>query len=326
MHTKFPRAMTVLLPVAVVLTALYRALVFWLVPGWSLQMIFCDVWIAVLLAASLCLLWLDRKVLTVRRRPGAPWRTPLAAAYFLSGFVLLFGTLAELFLWLHKGVLPPPSLVKPHAVELAALFLQMVCGLTGGVWLAAIGLCTMNGKKPASVWLRAGGLLPALWAWMLLARYEISYVSALDIGQSFFDFAVLVTGLLFLFRLAQYHAGTGEGMPRMMWAFSALAALFSLSAGLFRLALLIGGEKVTSYQGGYVLTLPQLGVGLLALAVFLSLQYGEKEPSAEEAGPSGEGSAPSYDKEVAFILEEADLPVTAPAADPAPEQTPEPKD
>lgn len=70
----------------------------------------------------------------------------------------------------------------------------------------------------------------------------MSYASAVDVGQSFYDFVMLIFLLLFLFAFARYISGVGQNRSRLLFFFSLMTALFALSGPLTRVFLYMTGH------------------------------------------------------------------------------------
>ena len=267
-----------------VATAAFRAVIRLAVAEWTVQMIWNYIWIALMLAAFIALAVIGRKT-SERVQPVEQFRVPQAITYLFGGFLMGFSSLLDAFLWYRERIVPTPSAVLMSKMDQIVMLLQMIFGVLAGVYLVMRGADRLSGRVRNGFGFRLASLLPLLWAAMLLVRYEMSYISAIDIGQSFYDVALLVLTVLFLYMSAKYDALAGP-FSKSFFAVSLFTAVFSLSAAALRVVLWVAGEKVTSYQAGDVFTLPLLGVGLIAAVSTVVFACAPVQQETEEAdGP-----------------------------------------
>lgn len=147
----------------------------------------------------------------------------------LAGAALVLTCLFDAWNWL-LGHTPPPRRWKPWVSPEGwcwgfrsssdwreAPFLFRI----GLLWLEEDGsrrACTACGRSA-----RSSGI------WMRLARYEMSYVSAIDVYRSFYDFVMLIFIMLFFLFFARFAAGVGNPRPRLLVGVSLSAALCALT-------------------------------------------------------------------------------------------------
>ena len=270
---------------ATVVTVLLRA---WLLPGlrdWDTGLFasgwLAIIWLLLVLVALAILGFLGRGE---RVEITSPMAFPLSVSALLSGGLLLVCHLWDGWLWLSASQMPIPQAADTSAVASVSAVLQLLFGALGAAALIRLGLVLLaEGRTRRGI---AGWsmLLPVAWMWFRLARYEMSYVSAVRLSQSFFDVGMFVLELLFLFQLARFTAGVGKSNVGLLSFFSGSTAVFALSAPLVRLGMYLLGDG-PDYQAIQLAGLPDIAVGVLALAVAFSLSYGavsEPSPAASE--------------------------------------------
>lgn len=262
-------------------TAAFRAVIRLAVSEWTAQMTWNYIWIALMLVAFIALAVIGRKT-SERVQPVERFRFPQAITYLFGGFLMGFSSLLDAFLWYRERIVPAPSAVVMSKMDQIVMLLQMIFGVLAGVYLVMRGADRLSGRSRNGFGFRLASLLPLLWAAMLLVRYEMSYISAIDIGQSFYDVALLVLTVLYLFMSAKY-AALSAPFSKSFFAVSLFTAVFSLSAAVLRVVLWFAGEKVTSYHAGDVFTLPLLGVGLMAAVSTVVFACAPVQQETEEA-------------------------------------------
>lgn len=157
-------------------------------------------------------------------------------------------------------------------------WLQTVFSVVGGVALVLTGLRIASEGSTRRGIAQILPLLPVLWVWFALANHMMSYASLVRITDGFFTLAMYVFEMLFLFRFAGYLAGIGKSSVGSMLFFSATTVVCTLSAPLVRYL------SVTGEEGGTVAGPLDLAVGVLALAVCITLYQSLSAPvPAEES-------------------------------------------
>ena len=213
---------------------------------------------------------------------------PAALATLLSGVVVLVSSLWEAVAWLAYDVVPAPAPEALTPLPVAMVALTLLCGVAAGGVLIAFGLQitaedgTWRGMRTVSC------LLPVLWVWLRLARYEMSYVSAVSLKDSYFTFAMYIFELLFLFKLARFVSGIGNTRPATVLFFAMGAAMLTFTAPLFRISMLLAGDA-QAYQSTELAGVPDAALGLLALVFGWALAFG-RAASPEDAADSSENS------------------------------------
>ena len=227
----------------------------------------------------------------------------LAISLLVGGGLLLISGLWEIWNWLAVGEVPPPQASSDSLLGIVALMLQLVCGLLGGLALIRLGLVLLSEGATRRGMAEWSALVPVLWMWFRLARYEMSYISAVRLSQSFFDVMMLVLELLFLFKLARYTAGAGKMNLGSLQFLACAVAVFSLSGPLVRLVMYCLGDT-EAFLVSRLAGLPDVAVGLVALAVAFALPtvVDSVQPLFSEEDAEA-GDSPSAEAELVLPFE-----------------------
>ena len=247
--------------------------------------------IAATLAALLALFLLGRRMGRRRIDIGGKRAMTLSLAAIFAGAVIGVCGLWDIYSLLTGGV---SSSVTQSMARIAAVtkFLCVLFSLIGAVSLVRFGLqvASEDGTRIGmSTWPL---LAPVLWVWFRLVWYEMSYVSAVRLNESYFDYMMLIFEILFFFKLARFASGIGTTRPGMLMFFAGGAAVFSLSAPLTR-ALLYLRQDPEAYLAREMAGVPDLAVGALALAFAFALAGSVLPACTEEDPADAPADAPS---------------------------------
>ncbi len=212
---------------------------------------------------------------------------PSAIFGMLSGSLLLLTSVFDAFIWLFNGKTPPPNSAVISPLDAGALVLTLFFGVLGGVFLLKMGLAWVADGRSSRGTLRVWALMPVIWIWMRLARYELSYASAVNVTQSFYDFVMLIFTLLFSFSLARYVSGVGGKMPRCLPVFALCTGFFCISGTITRLAMYMMGET-GAYSSSQLATSVDFVIGVFAMLVGFALLFGSAAVPEEESVPQEE--------------------------------------
>ena len=207
---------------------------------------------------------------------------PTALFAVLTGSILLIVNAVDAFNWLVHGETPPPNQYVISGIDALTLFFTIVFGLLGGAFFVRLGLLWLSESASRSGVMRLWALAPAGWVWMRLARYEVSYASAVEVSESFYDFVMLIFSLLFLFAFARYVSGIGAGKHRMMLFFALGTALFSLTGPLTSVFFYMTG-KFDAYNLSHLAGATDWFIGAFALLFAFGLAFSADRP--EDAPP-----------------------------------------
>ena len=273
--------------------------------------------IAVTLAALLAMALLCRRAEPGRVDIAEPWVMPLALTAMLSGLLLGISGLWDLYNWALNGVMPAPEVTEMTRISTGILALCLLFAVLGAAALIAFGLqvASEGGTRIGmSTWPL---LAPVLWVWLRLARYEMSYASAVGLSECYYDFMMFIFELLFLFKLARFVSGIGNTRPGSLLFFAMGAAIFSLSGPLTRLSMFLL-EDSEAYLASELAGMSDFAVGALALVVALAL------PGSAVRRPDQSVGAAAGDAVSAEPLPEPVSPSAAeePASSPEPDEPP----
>lgn len=227
--------------------------------------------------------------------PGGKLLTPLSLSAMLAGSVMTIVAALDGFNWLLFGETPAPNEHVISGIDGVTLFFTIVFGLLGGVMLVRTGIVWLTENRVRSGLMRLWALAPVGWVWMRLARYEVSYASAVAVSESFYDFVMLIFALLFFFSFARYLSGVGAGKNRLLFFFALMTALFCLSGPLTRLCLYMTGQG-DAYNASRLAGVIDGVVGAFALLFAFVQAFGKNRPASEEAlVPAGDPEQPTVD-------------------------------
>lgn len=190
--------------------------------------------------------------------------TITSAAMMICGSVLLLSNVYDFIVWMLYGRTPPPNLTILNNMDAITLFLSIAMGIIGGAYFIRMGLYGVaeNGFHNAGSKLCA--LAPTLWIWMRLARYEMSYASAISVTESFYDFVMLIFTMLFFFGFARYITGIKQKPSRVLVFFALCTAMFTLSGTLTRFAMYLMNENF-AFNASRLAGVTDFAVGIFAL-------------------------------------------------------------
>lgn len=231
-------------------------------------------------AVLFVLLRLGREELPQLPTVSGSWMLPLAVTVIAVGGCVLFSTVADMYMWAAHGVAPAPGTQISSGVDRITLFLSLIFGVLSGIYFVRLG----------TAWLRTGNackgifplwaMAPTFWIWMRLARYEVSYASAVEVHESFYDFAMLIMSMLFLFAFARVMTDVHPKKPYLTVFFALGTALLSISGSVARVFLFLVGEGELS-RTGQLAGISDFMVGLLAVAFLLYWLFAEEAPEEQ---------------------------------------------
>ena len=213
------------------------------------------------------LLYIDRDNLPKLPTVTAPWLLPVAVLLMVAGLAILVVSVIELYNWSANGIIPPPGSVLAGPAERVTLFLSLALGILSGVYFMRLGLYFLSENAEVRGAYPLWALAPAFWIWMRLARYEVSYASAVGIHESFFDFAMLLCTMLFLFAFARQMSDVDGNPWKTIW-FACATVMMTVSGTLSRVVFFLLGQG-DAYRTGQLAGVPDFAVGVLAVAFLL---------------------------------------------------------
>lgn len=251
------------------------------------------------IAVAMLLFTSRREISTMPLIKGA-WALPLATLTALAGVSLLVCTVLDMYNWAANGVAPAPSAGVTGTADRIALFMSLVFGAFAGVYFIRLGLNFFRYGKEVRGLMPLMGLCPTMWMWMRLARYEISYASAVEVHESFFDFAMLLMTLLFLFALARHFTGIESKKPWRTITLGLGTALMSISGPVTRLVFYLIGEG-DAFRSGQMAGVPDVTIGILALAFSLYWTFAPAQVVAQSTAT--DAVTPEMEEMINFELD-----------------------
>lgn len=250
--------------------------------------------LAVLVVGLLVLVW-------CRKEPRAPLdaqRTAApAVAVCAAGAVIAVSTFLELCAFVGQGIAPAPLSQIANGADRFCLWGALLCGVLGGIALIVYGVSAMRGRA-LQPWLQGLLILPVLWLWFRLARYMLSYLSAMSMAQTFYDYAMMVFQLLFMFHLMRFLGGVGKIAERWLLLSTLGTVVCSLSNVATRLFAFLDNNSA-AFGASQLAGFADAAVGVLALVMALSMWSDPPAhvPSALETALMGETSEVIPDEE-----------------------------
>ena len=261
---------------------------------------------AVVIFMLLALTALAIMAFSLREKPplmGKSGANVLAVVTVIAGGVLALSSLWDGWRLMADGQQPPPVTAGNNLVGGISLILTIFFGLLGGIALIYWGLKIVSEKATRSGLQSLGMLAPVLWMWFRLARYEMSYASAVGLSETFYDFMLFIFMLLFLYKMARYVVGVGVPTMGSLLFFSLGTVLFALSGTLTRLCMYLAGDG-EAYRASQLAGWPDFALGVLAL-VFAGALVAMAEP-LQEGDDSEEGDASASNTVLVVDEEEED--------------------
>ena len=222
--------------------------------------------------------------------PGGKLLTPLSLSAMLAGSVMTIVSALDGFNWLLFGETPAPNEHVISGIDGVTLFFTIVFGLLGGVMLVRTGIVWLTENRVRSGLMRLWALAPVGWVWMRLARYEVSYASAVAVSESFYDFVMLIFIMLFFLFFARFAAGVGNPRPRLLVGVSLSAALCALTGPATHFIMFAMGNPDAA-EACALATPVDFCIGLFALAFAYAQAYGRPyapQPAEPEPDPPAE--------------------------------------
>lgn len=208
---------------------------------------------------------------------------PLAVAALIFGSCLIGASLLYTWMWMVFGDTPAPNSQVISQLDGISLALTLLFGVLAGLFMVWLGITLLSGKQPVRTSsLALAALAPVVWTWVRLVRYEVSYASAIQVYQSFYDFVMLIFTMLFLFAFARYLTGTGEKSPRMLFACGLCTVLLSVSGPIAGILLYMNGETA-AYNSSRLADATDFGAGIFALVLTATLAFVKTVPAKEDA-------------------------------------------
>ncbi len=209
-----------------------------------------------------------------------------------SGAMLIMSTVLDLFCWIIYHQVPPPNRHILNNVDFYSLVCSLLFGACGGVFMILQGFNWMAQSTRHQKWLAWLSLTPVLWMWFRLARYEISYASTIDISESFFDFASLVTASLFFLQLARVLTGIGAQPKNGLVIFAFFTTIASLSGAPLTFYRLSQGATISNL----LIAIVDATVGLLAFMIAVGQIFSKPQEKTTEQDDAMAWTTPAKER------------------------------
>ncbi len=227
------------------------------------------------------LIWTGYRRQTPRPVSGV-WLKPAAVLSMLAGAALVLTSLFDGWNWLFNHITPYPQVETVGLAGGVVLALTLLFGLAGGAFLCRLGLLWLQENGSRSGVYRLWAVCPILWIWMRLARFVMSYVSAIGVYRNFYDFVMLIFIMLFFLYFARYVAGVGPEQPRLLVGVSLCAALGALTGPATHFIMIAMGNQAAAEACGLASPV-DFCIGLFALVFAFAQAF-----SRPDAGPTAD--------------------------------------
>ncbi len=238
-------------------------------------------------ALAIAVLFFSRKPTPMH--PNTAWNTPCGWIATFGGAVMALTAMTDLF---SLGTIFEQN-HEPTVPDYVLVGGVILFEMLGGVYLALLGFRWMSAKTADSTALKWLSLCPALWMWLRLARYEISYASTIDISKSFFEFATLVFASLFFLQFARAMSGIGKSPKNALPILALCMAVTSISSMPATISHLVMTNNVSNLSIHDLMTVIVDGVIGLTALVFAAMQTFSKEDTAQDIVEDHAESAPT---------------------------------
>ena len=226
----------------------------------------------------------------------------IGAGAIAAGLLLIVTSLAELKPWLESQTLPYPINETTTAADTVMFYLLVGFGVLGGLSLLWLGIGTMIDRPAPHGVMQWLILLPLLWNWTRILRYELSHISTLQIAKHWSDVLLLVVEMLFLLTLVKLDALPEQKPGRFAAGIALCAGVSGLVGSILRGYLaLTTGDQTTAIAG--LVTAADIGIAALAFTVAFALLTSEKQeepevqPATADLPETTEDTSPNEEEE-----------------------------
>ena len=197
------------------------------------------------------------------RKKASVW--PIAITAGILGLAMAVFTVYDIVMWAGFEKTPAPCTTLMGTIDMVVLIGYMAAGLASSLYFIRLMLVWIAENTCYRGIFKVGALMPVMWMWLRIVRYELAHVSLFEMNFSIHDFAMLVFSMLFLFRIACLIAGIGNRKRGVTMFITAAAAMCALSSVAVRFGLYLSGDAML-YQTVELANGIDLCIGLFALA------------------------------------------------------------
>lgn len=190
---------------------------------------------------------------------------PVAISAGLLGVIMAIFTIYDIVMWAKFGQTPAPSKTLISPIDAVVLGGYLLTGLASAAYFIRLMLLWIAEGTCYRGIFKVGALMPAMWMWLRVVRYELTHVSLFDMAFSIHDFAMLAFSMLFLFRIAALTSGINGRKHSVTMFITAAAAMCALSSVAVRFGLYLTGDAVL-YQTVQLANGLDACIGLYALS------------------------------------------------------------
>lgn len=209
---------------------------------------------------------------------------PVAITTVLLGLALVIGNIFDAVMWLGFQQPPAPLEKLLNLTDTLMLTGSLLFGILAGIYLIRVALIWMAEERFYTGIFRTGALVPVLWLWLRIARYELAHAGMVAITFSVYNFFFFAFALWFLFRFAVVAADVGRKRLISLRFLAAATALCGLSDTVVRFTMYVIRDART-YQSAELVNGVDFCVALLALAMVWFLWNGGLDDSSPERPP-----------------------------------------
>lgn len=222
---------------------------------------------------------------------GAFWG--MAAGVLITGGDMLVSSLWALYRWMGTRALPFPAQVFPTAVDAVLLYALVITGAVGGLFFLLTGVRWLFRRRTVRGIHRVMALAPVLWVWVRVIRFELSFVSSLNLHRSVYELLMLVFEMIFLLWFARFVSGVEEETPRGFVGVALITGVLTAMACLTRLGMALL-QNEAAFEACGLTAAADLGICVLAFSAAFGRVFPKKvfeeepaeEPPAEEPEPN----------------------------------------
>lgn len=221
----------------------------------------------------------------VKRRPGKVLRgralSAVTVGALFTGAAMIVSSVVAMADWMIEKQLPYPANVTVTDTDGTLLYLLVLLGVvSGGFFLFLSFRWFPSGRTERGI-LRVVALAPVLWCWIRIFRYELSYISSLNVYRNIYDLLLIIVEMLFFLGFARYVSGQEENPSRFLTGLSLCAGVLATAACATRVAMALSGNA-EAFNACGLTTAADLGVAVLAFAFgFGQLTAREEHPAAK---------------------------------------------
>ncbi len=270
------------------------------------------------LAVPGLLVWCGLQTQPLHTPQGLP-AVCLALATALTGALLAVSGIFTAYRWLLLGQMPFPQKMFLTATDSVFLYGLIFSAVIGGVCFLVLAAEWLQQRKAFRGVFPLAALLPVVWTWFRLLRFETSHVSTLGLFRNAMDLGMLAAEMLFFLSFARYVSGVeGKTPPRFFVGVALCTGMLCAVSVLTRFAMLLSQEAAAFAESALIAS-PDLGVVILAFSSAFAQAFAapqETEDAAQKEQSAAEPTAPwetkAVFKEELFEDEEEQEPLRGP--------------